>query len=147
MNSSSRSDEEDVDRPPRKRRQFRERINFTFPGSPEKFEERFRLPENLLDEIVARIAAYLQHETERNYALSPKQQLLLALHFLATNGFYHLVGDSNGPSKASVCRVIKRVVNAINDDFFHETVRFPIGQEARNDAQKFYQVAGIPGIP
>ncbi len=149
MASSSSSDEEFEHRQfrePRQPRQFHEKINFVFENSAEKFEERFRLPEELVEEILARIRARLQHETERNYTLSPKQQLLLALHFLATNGFYHLVGDSNGPSKATVCRVIQRVVNAINDEYFHQTVKFPEGQEARNVALQFYQIAGIPGL-
>ena len=41
------------------------------------------------------------------------------MRFLANNGFYHLVGDAHGVSKANN----QRVVNAINDNFFIKHIK------------------------
>ena len=69
--------------------------------------------------ILENIETHLQHPTQRNKALTPRQQLQIALHCLGTGAQYHAIGDMHGISKASInCRVIKRVVYAINNNNF-----------------------------
>lgn len=69
--------------------------------------------------------ARLQHRTTRNYALTPREQALVALHWLGNGGQYHGVADMHGPSKATVCRVLKRFVNAVFEGLLPKVIRFP----------------------
>uniref|UniRef100_A0A915K9Z9 Uncharacterized protein n=1 Tax=Romanomermis culicivorax TaxID=13658 RepID=A0A915K9Z9_ROMCU len=82
--------------------------------------QKFRLSPNTIDTLILRIGDQLKHDTDRNYALSPNQQLLLGIRYLATGGHMRLVGDANGVSKATMSRVVHRVVESINLTLFDE---------------------------
>ena len=127
----------------RRQRTFKEIININITD----FKERFRLTENQSEQLVIRIANHLIHPTRRNHALSPRQQLLVALRFLATGGFYHLIGDAHGPSKSTVCRAVKRVVTAINTVLFDELVRWPNSEHALSAIPiKFREYGGMVSV-
>ncbi|XP_023215260.1 putative nuclease HARBI1 [Centruroides sculpturatus] len=69
---------------------------------------RYRLPKESLRNILERIRHNLI-STSKNYAMSPLEQLLLALRFYATGTFQLVVGDLNDLSQSSACRAINRV--------------------------------------
>ena len=96
----------------RSRKLYRKRIN-TEHLTRHKFREGFRLDETTVDYLVNVFRDDIQHPTNRNMALSPGKQVLLALRFLASGAFYHVVGDAHGPSRATVHRTIHRVRAAI----------------------------------
>ena len=77
----------------RRERVFKDRINFSHDGEKEQ-RERFRGNEDIISFLLDRIGGQLEHGTQRNHALSSRQQLLLCLRYLSGNGFYHLTGDS-----------------------------------------------------
>lgn len=133
----------DDDRFQRSERVFKDRINFQHDGDKEQ-RERFRGNEDVVAFLLGRIGSQLEHRTRRNYALSPRQQLLLCLRFLSGNGFYHLTGDSHGIHKSTVCRVIKRVVITINRTLYDELVRFP--EDMDSVRQQFFDIAGMPSV-
>lgn len=56
----------------------------------------------------------LERNTNRSEALSVKIQLCIGLHWLGTGAQNHAVADMHGVSKASVCRTVQNIVNAIN---------------------------------
>ena len=65
---------------------------------------------------------------------------------MATGGYYHLVGDAHGPSKASVCRAVRRVTAAINFHF-GGIIAFPENVEVCREAQaSFFDVARLPSV-
>ena len=66
------------------------------------FKERFRLEPHQVDQLLLTIGPDLQQPTSRSGALSPKQQILITLRFLATGSFYKVIADSLGFSKATV---------------------------------------------
>jgi hypothetical protein len=80
----------------RRQRIFRPRINFSIID----FSIRFRLNTITIEKILNEIGIKLQHDSDRNQALSPEKQLLLAIRYLATGGHMQLVGDAHGLSKA-----------------------------------------------
>ncbi|XP_039299968.1 putative nuclease HARBI1 [Nilaparvata lugens] len=140
---SSSSEEDDQVQVARKRKNYRERINFNFDTIYE-FNERFRLSPLKLEEILNEIGPIISHPTRRSYALSSKMQLCIALHWLGNGGQYHCIADAHGVSKASVCRSIRSVVEAVNVTLFTKVVDFP--QEVATSCAAFYDVAGFPQV-
>jgi len=136
----SDSDVEDM-QVERRERVFKQRINFYLDENEHK--ERFRIDNNMVNYVLSRINDRIQHSTKRNFTLDSRQQLLLCLRFLSSNGFYHLTGDAHGLHKSTVCRVIQSVVRAINDTIFNEVVKFPVNE---NTAQKFFAIANMPSV-
>ena len=118
---------------------YRERTNFDFDVSD--FQERFRVSHHLLECLTNKLAENLIYDSERNMALTVKQQLLLTLRFLASNGFYNLTGDAHGIHKSTVCRTVKRVTRSINN-LYNEYVRFPT-----NCSPQFcFEIANFPSV-
>ncbi len=86
------------------------------------------------------LAADLQHNTDRNVALSPSRRDIL----LQDN--FNLVGDSVQVHKAIVCRAVRAVALSLCQHF-NDYVKFPTQPEQRNmTRQKLYQIAGFPNI-
>ena len=126
----------------RRPREFKERINFSYDHAD--FVQRFRLSQETVHYLEERIGHHLQRNSNRNHALTPSQQILTSLRFLATNGFYHLIRDSHGPSESSVCVVLKDFVRVVNENLFDEVVRWPENcVEFSND---FFNMHGIPSV-
>ena len=71
----------------------------------------------------------MRHDTNHNKALTPRQQVLIALRFFADGASLHLIGDAHGVLKATVLRCIKRVTNTIVRNLFVEAVNFPTTNE------------------
>lgn len=126
----------------RRQRHFKPRINFD-PAADWEFREKFRLTRQSVTLLENEISANIQHDTDRNMALSPRRQLLLFLRFAATDGFYHLVGDAHGVSKATVCRVVHRVADAVVGRI-DQYVRWP--ENLLQQAAKFRDLAGFPCV-
>lgn len=81
---------------------------------------------------------------QRYYSLTPREQLLLTLHWLGTGTYYHAIGDMHGPSKSSVCCIVKHVVNAIVDNLFQDVVRWPDNTD--DIAPEFLRKGGFPCV-
>ena len=59
------------------------------------------------------VAGDISHNTQRNYALSPLHQVLIALRFYASGSFLQVIGDIFGVDKSTVFRVITAVSRAL----------------------------------
>ena len=87
----------------------------------------------------------LQHPMQRNSALSPAMQTMLALRFFATGSFQQIVGDSIKVSKTTVCRAISRVTEAIlskKDNF----LSWPSEEDLRENANAVFNRSRIPAV-
>lgn len=144
MFSSDSSDTEEEIIQYRRIRTFRPRSDFGYIENTYEYNERFRLSFNQFQNLLENIAPYLQHRTARNYALTPKQQLEIALHWFGTGTQYHAVADMHGVSKASVCRSVRNVVHGINNTFFRERVKWP--NNLNDVVHHFHEIAGMPLI-
>ncbi len=139
--SSSESEDDAV--PQRKRRNFRPRINFYL----DYFTERFRLNRLQAERLVQRIGATLRHETERNCALSPREQVLVCLDYLGRGGRYSQAADAHGPHKSTVCRTLQRFDEAVNQQLFQEVVNWPENQQKLQQiSEEFYAAGGMPTV-
>jgi hypothetical protein len=135
------SDEEDlvvIRRP----RTFKQRISYSQIQETYEFNEKFRLSFENFSVILNTIEPMLHHPTKRNHALSPKEQLQIALHWFGSGVQYHCIADMHGVSKGTVCRVIKNVVNAINENLLNDTVRWP--EDVGETINAFSNIAGMP---
>ncbi len=96
--------------------------------------------------MLNRIQQHLLTATARSQPVSAADQLCICLNFLGTNGQYHLIGRANGPSKASVCRIVRRVVRAVNYEIFPVEVQWPMGNELGQVPRRFYSMANMPAV-
>ncbi|XP_041367057.1 putative nuclease HARBI1 [Gigantopelta aegis] len=91
------------------------------------------------------VAVDIEHETRRNCALLPYQQVLIALQYYASGTFHIIVGDPLQISQSTACRSIHRVSTSLAqkiDDF----VKFPNNAEAQGIKDEFFQIAQFPGV-
>lgn len=80
----------------------------------------------------------------RNCSLSPLLQLLLTLRFYATGSFLLVAGDIIHVSKATSCRVVKRVTRALAS-LSPRFINMPQTAEEIESAKiKFYMIASLP---
>lgn len=103
VESSSSSEEEENNQDHRQQRQHprrihRDRINFEF-FLESAFIERFRISRSTAERVLNSIGPIIQHKTDKNHALSSKQQLLVGLHFYGNGSQYHSIGDMHGIDK------------------------------------------------
>lgn len=126
-----------------RRKRYRERINFDFIRDRE-FIQRFRISRSSAEQVLNVIGPHIKHKTKRNKALSPKQQLLVALHFFGNGSQFHGIGDMHGIDASTVCRTTKRVVKALLNTLFQKFVRWP-NHTADIDG-RFYFLAEFPHI-
>lgn len=143
--SSSGSDEDDDYFRPRKPRHFKERINFQEITDPQQYMEKFRICGAAMEEVLGQIGSQLKHETNRNHALSPQQQLMTALHWMGNGSQYHGVVDMHGLHKSTTHRCVRRVTSLIHRQLFPQEVRWP-ETGALSIAQGFFERAGFPKV-
>lgn len=148
FHSSSSSEDDSNLNPEQYQRQhrrkiYRDRINFEF-FLESVFVERFRLSRSTTEKVLSAIGLFIDHGSNMNQALNPKQQLLVSLHFFGNGSQYHSLGDMHGIHKSTVCRIVHRVSKAILEILFPLYVRWP-----NNCAQisvEFSRIAGFPRV-
>ncbi|XP_013381198.1 putative nuclease HARBI1 [Lingula anatina] len=120
---------------------------FDFAGATEQeLIERFRFSRNSILYLENLLHNQIAPETERNHSLSVREQLLIALRFFASGSFLQVVGDTVGPSKSTVSRVVRKVALALCEhqaDF----IKFPVTPQASAGMSDgfFLRIAGFPG--
>jgi hypothetical protein len=131
---------------PHAERIYEERLDPVTKISDKKFVKRYRISKETFHWLLGVIENDLMPATDKNHALTPAQQLSVALRFYARASFQMDIGDMCGVSQATTCRAIHRVTAAIcarRRDFMH----FPVTpEERRAAAEGFYQIAGYPGV-
>ena len=125
----------------RRPRVFLQRQHFLIDAN---FAQRFRVSPETATRLENILGPHLMHRTRRNDALSPREQVLTTLRFLATNGFYHLIRDAHGPSEATICHTIRRVSLLINHLLFEEIVRWP--NYSQRFSVQFEEAGGMPSV-
>ena len=123
-------------------RNIRDRLNPMQFYSNSEFLQRYRFTKESVIYLSGRIGPAIKHRSERNAAVPPLLQLLVALRFYATGCFQMVDGDLFGVHKSTVCRIVKRVTKAIaslRDQFIHF-------EQRREITAGFYRRAGFPGV-
>ncbi|XP_012560242.1 uncharacterized protein LOC105846248 [Hydra vulgaris] len=77
------------------------------------FREQYRVPRPVLDFLETRLKDNLQHYTKRNKSILVRFQIMVFLHFIGTNVFFHVLRDCHGISTNTMYRFIHSVGEAI----------------------------------
>ncbi|KAK0134932.1 putative nuclease HARBI1 [Merluccius polli] len=78
-------------------------------------------------------------------ALTSQQILCVALRFFANGSFLYNVGDAEHLSKATVCRVVRKVCLALKR-LLPIFIVFPGHKPVRAIKEEFYRIAGFPSV-
>jgi len=122
-------------------RVYRPRINFDL--HPSQARERFRLTTDHVNFVTDRIGRFIEHETEKNCALTPAQQIMLSLRYLATDDNFRTIADAHGVSKATLSRALHRVVEAVNEHLYPEVVDWPSSPAQLRGIPKEFEKHGM----
>ena len=107
---------------------------------------RYRFGRQAINYITNLLFDDLVRDTDRNCALIPNVQVLIALWFLASGSFLQVIGDTFGVDEATISRVIQDVCMALSNKQYR-FISWPSNQE--KDVIKdelFYQMARFPGV-
>ncbi|KAJ9583758.1 hypothetical protein L9F63_021900, partial [Diploptera punctata] len=108
------------------------------------FVTHFRLSKPSALSVLDMIENQLEFPTDRNQAVSPINQLLLALRYYATGSDQLSVADYTGVSKSTASRIVHRVSCAIAN-LRHQFIRLPQTANLILENQlSFYRVARFP---
>ncbi|XP_068083427.1 putative nuclease HARBI1 [Anabrus simplex] len=128
----------------RKVKRIRPRPNNFEEWDDEEFVKRFRLTKLTALLVLDEIRDQLEHATNRNSALPPMNQLLLALRFYATGGTLTTAGDFCGVHKVTAGTVVNRVSAAIAS-LRRTYIKMPEGERECHSLQSdFYRLAAFP---
>lgn len=142
MISSDSSDDEVV--VVRREQFYKDRVNDGFMEHSYEFNERFRLTSLKMGELINRLGPVLTRHTNRSQPMTVSLMLQTALHFLGTGAQYHAISDMSGISKASVCRAVHDVIEAVVHALLAEFVQWPI--DMQNVTKNLYDIAGFPMV-
>ena len=96
--------------PPKiRKRKFHQHEIFLEEVSDGELRSRYRFGRDSIEFLTEILKNDLQRQTKRNHALSPTQQILVALRFFASGSFLQLIGDTVGLPKSSVSWAVKDV--------------------------------------
>ena len=110
-------------------------------------KSRYRFSRDSIQYITDTLAPDLERPTERNHALKPQEQVLVALRFFASGSFLELVGDTvGGIPKCTVSRIVSRVSTALARKQ-NQFIRWPSTAAERQEIkQGFFEKGGFPGV-
>ena len=127
----------------RRVRHLRDRFNPLEEYDDEDFRLRFRLRKDSVSDLANILDKDLKHQTRRGLALTPMQQVLIALRFYATGTFQRVIGDLFGVSVFAACKVIHKVSRTIAK----LKRRFlSIPENLADVKRKFYDIDHFPGV-
>lgn len=107
------------------------------------FRQSFRVDQTVFVQIEQYIGRYLVNN-QRNHALSPRQKILTALHFLGNGCQYHVNGQTHTISKSTVFRCIHRICRLIWLHIMPFYIRWPTN--CFFIEQEFFDLAGFPHV-
>ena len=131
--------------PPKiRQRKFRQHKIFLEDVSDDELRSRYRFGRDSIEFLTEILKTNLQRQTKRNHALSPTQQIPVALRFFASGSFLQLIGDTVDLPKASVSRAVKDVSLALAQKQ-NEFILWPSPTELREVKREFYDKGGFHG--
>ena len=109
----------------RRPRIFRDREDMLDTLNDADFFQRYRMTRPMFYEILAQVCDDIQHNTQRNHALTAAQQLLIELRFLASGSFQQVIADTMKVNKSTISRTITRVTKALLNYTIHLSIGRP----------------------
>ena len=78
-----------------------------------QFRKRYRFREKTVEALCLLLGNEIEPKAKTNNAFTAMQKLCIALRFYATGTYQMEVGDGEGASQSSVCRIVKEVSKAL----------------------------------
>ncbi|KAE8745431.1 hypothetical protein FOCC_FOCC007811 [Frankliniella occidentalis] len=142
LESDSDEEFEDTRRP----RFIRERCAHFEDLDDVDFVRRFRLSKRCALIVLELIEQKLEFESDKNFSVSPINQLLLTLRYYATGCTQISAGDFSGVSESTSHRIIHRVSSAIAE-LYRQFIYFPRNErEKQETVGAFYAIARFPRV-
>ncbi|XP_063854467.1 uncharacterized protein LOC135096683 [Scylla paramamosain] len=88
----------------------------------------------------------LERRTRCSQALPTHTQVLLALRLFASGPLQNVIGDTAGPTQASVSRVFEHVCTMLSDKLVQEIKMLPTHLDQRRTAQQFFRIKNFPRV-
>ena len=129
----------------RRPRIFRDREDMLDTLNDADFFQRYRMTRPMFYEILAQVCDDIQHNTQRNHALTAAQQLLIELRFLASGSFQQVIADTMKVNKSTVSRTITRVTKALLK-LHNSFIYWPSAQECARIASIVYLSSHFPCV-
>ena len=112
----------------------------------EQMIKKYRLSREAIIDLIDDVHDDLAPATNRNHAIPPSLQVFLSLRVLATGSFQDVVSEGHGISKASVCRKLHLVTQAIvrhrrGEISFPNTV-----EDLRRVKEDFFEISHFPNV-
>ncbi|XP_071500727.1 putative nuclease HARBI1 [Diadema antillarum] len=137
---------EEYERARRRERVFRDRNHPLDVYNDEDIFRKYRFTREGCIRIIDMVGDSLQHDTRRNHALSPSQQIFVALNFFATGAVIDTTSTVHGITRSTASRVIHRVSNTLAT-LKDEVIKFPRTMEEVREAQvAFFEISGFPQV-
>ncbi|XP_034242353.1 putative nuclease HARBI1 [Thrips palmi] len=141
----SDDEEENLERVPRPRF-IRDRLEHFTDMDDKDFIRRFRFTKRGCLHVLELIEERLEYPSDKNYAVSPINQLLLCMRYYATGYTQICASDFNALSEATAHRIIHRVTRAIAS-LYRQFVYLPrTEQESLETQAGFYSIARFPRV-
>ena len=106
---------------------------------------RYRFGRDAIHCITNLLCDDLIRDTDRNFALIPDVQVLIALRFLANSSFIQVFGETFGVDKSTVSRIVRNVYLALSRTR-DMLIRWPLNEEKETIKNGFYDIASFPGV-
>ena len=128
----------------RRNRNFNLNDNLLNGLSEAEVKSCYRFLRDSIQYITDTLAPDLERPTERNHALKPQEQFLVALRFVVSGSFLEVVGDTvGGIPKCTVSRIVSRVSTALGRKQ-HQFIRWPSTAAERQEIkQGFFCKGGL----
>lgn len=97
----------------------------------------------ILEGIVQLVNGRLDRPTNQGKPLLTEQRLMVFLHWIGTNSFYHEIADQHSIHKSTVCRIVHEVSDLLFE-LRNDFLRWPDDPEVV--AEQFYRIARIPNV-
>ncbi len=127
-------------------RQIYERSHYFDTLDEVAFRRRFRLSRESVLYILDIIQEHLEYPYDVNNSISPINQLLVCLRLFSTGGHLQSVADFVGMHVSTVCRIVKKVSNAIASKYQQFVVFHGNQDTLRQRQQNFFNIASFPRV-
>ncbi|KAJ8889485.1 hypothetical protein PR048_008984 [Dryococelus australis] len=132
--------------PARSPRNFFPRVDAFDKYNDNEFLKRFRVPKNIVLQVLTKIEDDTDPKTNRNMSVSALDQLLLKLRFYAAGEFLTIRGDFIGVHISTACQIVHRVTICLAR-MSREFVKMSTTQQEKEKViRDFYQIAGYPKV-
>lgn len=124
-------------------------IFFKQRAHPEMWNKRFRMSQETFKYVHDNIQMKLTpkyNPLQPDRAIGSEEQVAICIYFLSSCAEYRVIGDVFGYEKSTICKVVRKVVNALLDILAPLWITLPDANETRQISAAFEARCCVPGM-